>query len=303
MTRIPALPPRLCFLVVLVLSAARLPASESTPPSPGYHDVTVQTDGKPTVIRVKDSIGPRLHGESPADGHYNPENMDLGRTSSFANKKFSTSESALSKNDTASEARTDNRFITKSYSDVKPDSTSDFSRKYQTTAFANSARASGDLQKTFATSTSDMAQTKETAFAKTSGYQGQTAVLGGPKNPPFSGLSPLGDKTFSDPEMMHVRRDPYAANLDVSRMVDLPNRPLTIDEVRNLINHETIPNLDAKPEPPTKPLNDPGYEPPVQAPFAHEPSNPGPEEKDDGLPSPGTMAAPPAPENSEPLPK
>jgi hypothetical protein len=303
MARYPVLLHRVNFALALVILAP-LGSSADTPSSDkGYRDVKVQSGGKTTVVRVKDSVGPRLHGES-AGGPYNPENMDLGRTSSFADKSFSTRNSALSKNDTAAEARGDNHFLTKSFSGTKPDSTSDLNRKYQTSSYTKSSRASDDFHRSFATSSSSMTQDKDVSFAsKTSDLQGRTANLGGPQKAPFSGLSDLSNKTFTDPEMTHVKRDPFASanGLDVSRMVDLPNRPLTIDEVRNLINHETIPNLDAKPDAASKPLNDSGYEPPTAAPMAHDDlAPPGPEEKDAGLPSPGMMATP---ESSEPLPK
>jgi hypothetical protein len=303
MTRQPVLMYRVNLALALVILAPLASSADAPTSDKGYHDVSIQSGGKTTVVRVKDSVGPRLHGQS-SGGPYNPENMDLGRTSSFADKSFSTSNSALSKNDTAAEARGDNHFQTKSFSGTKPDSTSDLNRKYETGSFAKSAHANNDFHRSFATSSSSMTQDKDVSFAsKTSDLQGRSAHLGGPQKAPFSGLSDLSNKTFTDPEMTHVKRDPFASanGLDVSRMVDLPNRPLTIDEVRNLINHETVPNLDTKPDNASKPLNDPSYEPPTAAPMAHDDlAPPGPEEKDAGLPSPGMMSTP---ESSESLPK
>jgi len=298
MIRKPALPCWACLVVIFPLGAGGLHASDTPAPEPGYHNVTVQSGGKPMVIQVKDSIGPRLQGASPvaADGKYDPENMDLGRSSSFANKSFSSSNSALGKSDTALEAQGDNQFQTKPFAAVSPDSSANFGRTYPTRSFGSSARSQDEFQKTFATSGSSLTQGKDLSFAtQTSDLQGRTAALGGPTKAPFSGLSNLNDKTFSDPNLTHIKRDPYASanNLDVSRLVDLPNRPLTIDEVRNLINHETIPNLNEKPDAPSKALNDPAYEPPAALPPARDDNvPPGPEEKDSGLPSPGEMAQP-----------
>jgi hypothetical protein len=301
-----------CFVVILAFSSPVLRANGQAgapvPSDKDYHEVTVKNGKKTAVIRVKDQIGPRLHGELPSNGVYSPTNLDLGRSSSFSNKEFTVGNSSLSKTDTAEEALSGNRFVTKSFSLSKSDSMADVGKTYKTSSFTESARGSNDYQgKTFATSASTMTQGKDAAFegaGKTSTFQGQTAVLDGDKKTPFSGTSDLNDKTFSDPEMKHIRRDPYSTgnNLDVKRLTDLPNRPLTIKEVRNLINHETVPNLNEKADDDLKSLNDPEYEPP--APFKdYRPKQLPAEEKDNGLPSPGMMATPTPPENGQPLPK
>jgi hypothetical protein len=298
MKKAPAFPHRACVAVFLIISASLVRASNPPAPEDGYHMVK--------GIKVKDSVGPRLHGEPPSNGTYNPENMDLGRTSSFANKAFSTQDSALSKSSTAAEASGDHVFPTKPFATgVKSNSAMNFNQAYPTSTYDAGGRGTDDLHKSFATTSSKITQDKSSPFpAKTSDFQGRTAVMENEKNVPYAGFSPLNDKTFLDPAMKNVHRDPYASEngLDVAHMVDLPNRPLTIDEVRNLINHETIPNLNEKPDVPTKALNDPDYEPPTAAPMAHgDTAPPGPDEKEDGLPSPGMMATPP--ENSQPLPK
>jgi hypothetical protein len=297
MTKAPAFPYWACVAVFLVTAGPLVRASDPPAPEDGYHVVK--------GIKVKDSVGPRLHGEPPSNGTYNPENMDLGRTSSFANKAFSVQDSALSKSSTAAEASGDHVFSTKAFATgVKSDSDSHFNQAYPTSSYTPAGRGTDDLHKSFATTSSKITQDKSSPFpVKASDFQGRTAVLENEKNVPYAGFSPLNDKTFYDPAMKNVRRDPYASEngLDVAHMINLPNRPLTIDEVRNLINHETIPNLNEKPDAPSKPLNDPDYEPPTAAPPAHgDTAPPGPDEKESGLPSPGMMATP---ESQEPLPK
>ena len=297
-----------CFLVTFFACALVLQAQNQAPnadPDKNDRQVKVKSGKKTATIRVRDIPGPRL--DPPSTGKYDPQNLDLGRSSTFAGKQFSTSNAALSKKDTAIEGRAGNSFITKPFAFGKSDAGSDFGKAYKTSTYTESARGSDDYsKKTFATSSSSLAQNKDAVFAnKTSSFANQSAVLDGSKKAPFSGTSDLNDKTFSDPEMKHVRRDPYSAGngLDVERLVDLPNRPLTIKEVRNLINHETIPHLDEKADDDIKALNDPEYEPP--APLQdYRPKPLPPEEKDNSLPSPGMMATPtPPPENTQPLPK
>jgi hypothetical protein len=293
------------WMVVACALAAPTPVlhADSASPTPaGYQDKKIQgMDGKISIIRVQNPAAPHLGGPTPApkDGKYDPENMDFTRASSFSNQTFNTAHSALSKNDTAAEALGDHQFQTKSFTALKPDSEMNLDRKYQTQSFASSSKDPGEFQKTFPTTGSTITQGKENPLGeKTSEFQNRTANLGGPSNAPFAGPSEFSDKTFFDPAMTHVKRDPYAAanNLDVSHMVDLPNRPLTIDEVRNLINHETVPDLNEKPDEPSKALNDPDYQPPLALPEAHgDLVTPGPEEKDSELPSPGEMAAPGTP--------
>ncbi len=110
----------------------------------------------------------------------------------------------------------------------------------------------------------------------------------------------MSNKMYLGPGAQRVPDDiVIKENVVISRMSGLPNRSLSIDEVRNLINHETKPNTDAKPDAPNKPLNDPNYKP---EPLRDAPSPASEDDKNDPVPPPGTMAAPP-PENAEPLPQ
>ena len=291
----------------LLLLAGAVPCTLAAPvdhPPPGYHDVTVGSGKTKSVIRVADAAAPHFSNGSSSDANtsapYNPENMDFGKSSSLANKSFSTGFASLSKSDTAAE-QSARPFNTSSFT------TSGFNqsdRKFQTVAFTESARGS-DFNKSYVLPAADT-MASQSFTTKTSVYQGKTApdVQAPPKVDPFATPSSLSEKSFFDPQIRHIRHDPYATGMDVQRLADLPNRPLTIDEVRNLINHEQIPDLNEKPDAPSKALNDPDWSPPTVPPLARDsiPTPPPAEaEKDGDLPSPGEMAQPP--ENSEPLPK
>lgn len=291
------------LLLVALLPCSAADKPRTTPPPHGYHDIKV---GR-SVIRVKDE-------PKPTDTSHN---IDLGKTSAFSNKTFDTNFASLSKNDSAAEESSNKRFSTHSFS------TSNYNQsdqKYQTVAYKESARHSDDFSKSYDLPAAN-SNANRTFDTKTSDFQGKKAQIAQTtaKVDPFAAPSSLNEKTFFDPALKHVKRDPYATGMDVERLANLPNRPLTIDEVRNLINHEQIPDLNSKPDAPTKPLNDPNWEPPTVAPMAHEPDGrrahwsipashvdsvpiapPADMDGPNDLPSPGEMAHP---ENSEPLPK
>ncbi len=271
-------------------------------PPPGSHDVKTATGA---VIRVRDQGGPRFYGSQPADdsGKYDPESADFSRTSSFANKSFDAGRAALSQNETAEEERDNKRFLTQPYA------TSSYKfagRSFETVAYNDAAHPDAELNKSFTlpAAYADGGQTFNTG--KKSEYQDKTAsiVQATPKIDPFSAPGALTEKTFFDPTTLHVphksfnlsksiRSDPNSAGT----ITDLPNRALTVDEVRNLVNHEQIPELNAKPDAPSKPLNDPNWTPPEVAPPAPDDSpvkaGPTTEDKSDELPSPGMMSGPP----------
>ncbi len=242
----------------------------------GYHDI--KTAGG-SVIRVKDEPkGPQ--------GEFN-------FASTFSNKSFSAQDSALSKSNSAPEMA-HQPFITGSYG------TSSYNQSghtFQTAAYHPDARSSDNFAKAYALP--DTTDSFAKSFAvKSSDLQDKQALIG-QKQPtdPFATPWTEGDKKFYDPALRKVKHDPYAGdNLDVSRLTNLPNRPLTVDEVRALINHEQVPDLNSKPDAPSRALNDPGWEPPLKLPEIDEksaPVTPPPDESKDGeLPSPGMMAQP-----------
>jgi hypothetical protein len=296
----------------VLLLATVLPCAMAAPvdqPPHGYHDVTVGSGDHKSVVRVADSAAPHFSNGSSSDGSanapYNPEGMDFGKSSPLAGKSFDTGFASLSKNDTATEQNS-REFSTRAFA------TADYSQsipKYQTVAYNDSSRSSDGFSKNYELPPANAAITaaaNQSFATKASEYQGKTAldVQMPAKTDPFATPSSLSEKTFFDPAMQHVRHDPYATGMDVKRLADLPNRPLTIDEVRDLINHEQIPDLSDKPDEPSRALNDPDWSPPTVAPSARDsiPTPPPAEmEKDGDLPAPGEMAQPP--ENSEPLPK
>jgi hypothetical protein len=302
--------------LVLLLLAAALPCTAGAPadpPPPGFHNVTIGTGNQKSVIRVADSAGPHMNGGSEPDSSpnapYDPTALNFSKSSPLAGKTFSTSFVSLSKNDNAAQSLglqpfATHSFATSSYN--QPDS------QYQTVAYRESSRSSDAFSKTYElpTSGNSGADASRTFAVGTSEFQGKTASEAQvPTKPdPFATPSSMSEKTFFDPMMKHVKHDPYATGLDVKRLADLPNRSLTIDEVRNLINHEQIPDLETKPDEPSRALNDPDWAPEA-TPAVSQPDRadnlpvapPAELDKDNELPSPGEMAQPP--ENSEKLPK
>jgi hypothetical protein len=297
------------LLLAIVLASpasvrASAPASAPAPdkPPPGSHDVKIYAGGKPMTVRVRDQAKPELKDSETTDGHYDPSSMNINRTSSYANKTFSTREATLTKDDTAEEAHDQKRFVTSSYN---TGSYNQANRTFQTATYKDSSRTSGDFAKTYQLPAA-ASEANRTFAVKGSDYQGKKALIADnpkEKTDPFTTPWSQSDKRFFDPAMTHVKRDPYAAanGLDVKHLNELPNRPLTVDEVRDLINHEQIPNLDAPPDPASKPLNDPEWEPPVKPPMLDDkaaPATPPADEAKDGeLPSPGMLAKP---ESDEP---
>jgi hypothetical protein len=245
-------------------------------PPPGFHDMKLSGGG---VVRVSDApVGP---------------GGEFGRTSSFADKTFSAQDSSLSHNMEAPEM-SQKAFLTSAFG------TSNYTNSdhtFRTAAYHTDARSSDDFTKayTLPAGADSFARPFET---KPSSLQDKTALIGQQAlSDPFSTPWSEGDKKFYDPALRKIKRDPYAGDsLDVSRLTNLPNRPLTIDEVRALINHEQIPDLNAKPDEPSRPLNDPNWEPPLKLPEISDkaaPAPPPPDEAKDGeLPSPGMMAQP-----------
>ena len=242
----------------------------------GFHDIKV-AGGK--VIRVSD----------PAKGPVG----EFARTSPFADRTFSPANSSLSQSDTAPEAN-HQPFVTGSYG------TSSYTRAdqaFQTASYHTDARSSDSFAKAYALPAANDSFAKPYAV-KSSDLQNQEALIAQKQPPdPFATPWTQGDKKFYDPALRNVKQDPYSGGgLDVNRLTQLPNRPLTIDEVRSLINHEQVPNLNGKPDAPSRALNDPAWEPPLKLPEVDEkgaPVTPPPDETKDGeLPSPGMMAQP-----------
>jgi hypothetical protein len=272
-------------------------------PPPGSHDITIGSGAGKRIIRVQDSAKLQMHGESSSasEGPYDPERMDFNKASSLSDKSFTSGDALFSKGDSSAGMQAKLKFNTHSFSTAGYNQSD---QKFQTAAFSESSHHSNDSGKSFALP-GDNSDANKGFPAKTSEYQDKTAQIAQAepsKADPFAAPSSLNEKTFYDPMMNHVKHDPYATGLDVKRLSDLPNRPLTIKEVGDLINHEQIPDLNSDPTAEKDlNLNDPKWKP-HEALRDSTPVAPAAElDKPEDLPAPGEMAQPP--ENSEPLPK
>jgi hypothetical protein len=289
--------------VLFLTAAAFLLRADTAPPapSPGYHLVRIGDGDKPTYIQVKNDVNPYANVSSPGSSDkYRPDEMSFSAQSPLANKTFSSGSASTHKSDAAGQ-RT---FVTKSYlgdsQAALEGSISDPTAKTQfATASAYGKNAAG-FDKSFSSSSFDTGSDKTVASlaARTSPYQGREASINSEKPEVFADSS-LATKQYLGPGAQHVPDGiTVKENVLLTRMSGVPDRPLTIDEVRELINHDVTPDPTAKPPPATKPLNDPAYKRPVR------PAPPEEDDKNDPVPPPGMMAAPslPPPENSEPLP-
>jgi hypothetical protein len=315
---------RICFLAAGFAAISSLLQADDQPATTdadGYRVIPiVGANGKRTSIRVQTQTPPDAHlSSTDSDGTYRPDSLSLNKTSSLANKTFSSG--SLYQNDTAEEFREQSTFLTKPYpldSGSISNLTSQNFNAPATFPMTNAYnRTASGLDKSYPVNQADASQNKSAQFTiGASDYQNRTANLGTQKVDTYA--SPLAQKAYNGPEAKLIQRDLNRMSQGLSDVKDLPNRPLTIDEVRDLINHGIKPDADAPPPPASKPLNDPNYTPdpappplePAPTPPSTPPSpaTPASDESDGGMPPPGAMAAEhqaqeAPPENSEPLPK
>jgi hypothetical protein len=280
-----------------------LHADDQPASSDGYKTVQVNVGGKTVPIRVKEESNPYKNvSSSDSSGKYDPRSLNFSATNVMANKTFSLSSDSLSK--TNSDFKDQNTFLTKTYvEDPSTPTAPNLNTKASFPAAVGYGRNADGFDKSYIVSNTDLGQSRTAVFGSSavSADQNRTAVLGGPEKPEELASDPMASKQYLGPGAQHVPDDIVIKdNFVISRMSGLPNRPLSIDEVRNLINHETKPNTDVKPDEPSKPLNDPNYKP---EPLRDMPAPNNDDDANDPVPPPGTMAAPQAPENSEPLPQ
>jgi hypothetical protein len=283
-------------MTIALLLAGQVLHADDKPSEPADSRlVPIKMGDKTAYIRVKKQHDPYAN-LSPSQRSF------FSKESPLANKQFYSNDAPVTKNNSSLQQQT---FLTKSYYiDSQSQSNTiipNLNTKVSTDAATAYGRNAFGFDKSFAASKSNSDQGKKALLASnTSEYQGRTATMG-PQQMDAPSASPLAGKSYQGPETASARHDLDQVNSGLSRMSDLPNRALTIDEVRNLINHDTKPDSKAKPEPASKPLNDPDYKPvPSPAPPAAD------DDRNDLIPSPGMAAAavvPPPPENSEPLPK
>lgn len=273
----------------------------------GYQMIPVGTGPNKGYVRVKKQADPFRNVKSSSDSSdkYEPDRINFGSTSSYANKSFSSGDATVSKDPKGTSDLKQQSFITPSFnanSLASKNEVPNTGTKFSTRKSGSSNEAASEYARPFVTTSADSSLNKASLFASnTSGYQGRNARIGSEKTDTFSNLAYSG-KQYLGPGAQKVPEDiTIKDNVVLTRMSGLPDRTLSIDEVRNLINHETKPNTSAAPEAPSKPLNDPGYKP---APLREAPPvQPIPDDKLDLIPSPGMISSPVPPENLEPLPK
>lgn len=293
---------RTSLAAVLLLTAGSCLHADDKPPvaPPGYKLVSINKGDHTSYIMVKDAADPLKNINSPTSNKYDPGQL-LNHASSMANKSF-TADSAAGSNNTFFK-RDQNALSNKSYatdtSSMADHSMPHLDTKVKTSSSSAYTHRVAGLDKSFATTSANMGDNKTASLTTSSPYQGRAAILSADKPDSYASASELGSKQYLGPGAQHLpegvtSNDSY----NITRASGLPNRDLSIDEVRNLINNDAPPNTETAPEAPSKPLNDPDYKP--------EPLRPAPaaeEEKYDAVPAPGTMSAPQPPENTDPLPQ
>jgi hypothetical protein len=295
--------PSLCrtslIAVVLLATGATLRAADA-PANSDEKTVPVSVGGRMVPFRVKQQNDPLKHASFPDE--LDPRKV-FSATNDMANKSY-TADSVTLKKDSDFSNRDRNTFPTSAYRDsTLPDQSN--SKTFTTSkAFTKSAH---DYNKSFSTTTANLGSNQPAVLSQnpTSDDQNRTAVLGGPDKQEVLASNDMTHKQYLGPGAQKVP-DGVAIkdNLILTRMSGVPDRPLSIDEVRNLINHGTVPDTTEKPDAPSKPLNDPNYQPePLRDIPAPIPGGNPKEDDESAIPEPGTMSLVPPPENSQPLPQ
>ncbi len=289
-----------CLAALFLTAGPCLHADDKPPAEPGYKFVPITSGDHTSYLKVKDAVDPLKNINPPTSAKYEPGQL-LNHASSMANKSFTASSAAESNNTFFK--RDQNSLANKSYttdtSSLADHSMPNLNAKVKTSSSSAYTHRVTDLDKSFATTTANTGNNKTASFATASSYQGRAAILSTVKPDSYASASDLASKQYLGPGAQHLpegvtSNDSY----NITRASGLPNRDLSIDEVRNLINNDSTPNTQVAPETPSKPLNDPDYKPePTRAAPAPD------EDKFDVVPAPGTMAAPQPPENADPLPQ
>ncbi len=276
--------------------------ADDPPPAtpPGYKTVYIDVGGKKEPILVKQQLDPLRNIQNPDDPR------DPRRIYSAANAMANKSFMAGAGSGWDKSAQMKDAYVTKPYALDQP-ANSNYTGKsaFPTAAFAG-GRTLAAYDRKFATKTADAGQDETAAAFAAIGSSEQNRTAPIDARPVETFAAPMADKTFQGPEE-DARHKKLTRVGDGQILVeDLPDRPLTIDEVRDLINHGFKPNTSEPPPPASKPLNDPDYQPEPLRIEPTESETPAPrnardDDKDDPVPAPGTMAEPP--ENSQPLPK
>jgi hypothetical protein len=290
---------RLVFAAGLVAAGCPVHADDSKPTAPaGYKMVPVHLSGGHTgYIEVKETA--KMGSDSTPNG------SGFNMVSSMADKTFLPNGGQ----DAAYQDKTQETFVTKSY--FAPNDTDHalpgLHEAGEAKSYGAYSRAADGFDKSFQTSAADEQTRTSSLGSKKADESDRTAILGGQDIKKFAYND--SDKTYNGPETRAVQRDLDRMNQGLESLKDLPDRPLTIDEVRALINHGVKPDLDEKPAAPSKPLNAPDYTPDAAPAPMRDPVQPGHLKDDNDLTTPGAVSHPdqvvpdPAPENAEPLPQ
>jgi hypothetical protein len=302
------------LLAVAFVTTGHLLFADDPPSADGYKDMVVKSaDGKSVTLRVQQQPDALAHASFPDELDHQHA---FSATNPMASKSFSFPTDAASQGNSEYKNGDSSTFITKSYSsDSNAPSAPDLDRKSDVSANSAFSQTATGFDKGYSTARTDSAQNQTALLASaTSPDQGRTAVLGDhPDNTNFA--SPMSGKGFQGEEADAMHHTLSRMKNGQMLVTDLPDRPLTVDEVRELINHGFKPDTTASPAEASKPLNDPNYvpEPLRENPQPDNPQSnaapkalpvtPGDDDKDDAVPPPGTMSASPPPENSQPLPQ
>jgi hypothetical protein len=295
-------------LTVLTLTASgSLLFADDQPATTSDGYKIIKSGGMP--IRVKDQPDALAHAnltdELDHQRAFSASNPMGSKSYAFTADSMAQSGSDYSKK---SDATT---FITRPYSFNANSPTAPNLNSKAELASANSlARPATGFNKGYATSTADSGQNQAASFSsQTASEQNRAAVLGA--HDVTTPASAFSGKTFEGDEAVAAKRHLSRGKNGQIIIDDLPSRPLTIDEVRDLIDHGFKADTDEKPaEDQSKPLNDPSFQPkPLrdESPAGDDkPVSPASvDDKDDPVPSPGMMSTTlqPPPENTQPLPQ
>lgn len=293
-----------CLIAVACLTTGQILHADDKPTNPaipeGYKEVHLKAGG--TVLVPKEANSYQHVRSSDPTEAYKPDHINYGATSHMADKTFTPAASSYSKHDSALGTGDQSSFLTKAYVDPAQSNHAlpNLNQKYNLPDANTMGHPVSDFNKSYATPSASLGHNSSDAYAtRTSSDQRRTAILGQEKTAAFA--SSMANKPFTGKNADVVLNRASPIDASQIQVKDLPDRPLTIDEVRALINHGFKPNTDAKPDEdqPSKALNDPDYTP---EPFRELQPPPTEDDKNDPVPPPGTMAQPP-PENSEPLPQ
>ena len=307
---------RASLLAVLLLTAAPFihAADDKSAKDSKYKTVPVAVGDKKLPVRVmnSDPYGgvPASSTNSHGDGKYHPEDFSFNTTSSYALKKYDVGAAGLVKADPDFVKPGQAAYSTQAYSNPALSGSvpglSSKSRFSDTSAYARSVTG---LDKTYTTASSGSDLNRSAILSTgttTADFQARSAILRDGREADLLAEYDMAHKQYLGPGAQHVPDGiQIKENVMLSRMSEVPNRPLTVDEVRNLINHGTKPDL-AQPHPDaSKPLNAPDYKPeplrdnpsPDATPLPGKPAAgaSADDDKNDAIPSPGTMATTPDP--------